>query len=130
MTGEDLRYKPGVVEKAKFEYSPLGKVFNKRLDESDKKEGIFKRLKNLEGKNEEQLESIKDHGERQLDITDKQEKKQLKAINKQEEQLRKIKDKKTTKEKIEKEKESREIVLLRDNLNDIVMNFDMNFSNE
>ena len=130
MTGEDLRYKPGVVEKAKFEYSPLGKVFNKRLDESDKKEGLFKRLKNIEGKNEEQLESIKDHGERQLDITDKQEKKQLKAINKQEEQLRKIKDKKTTKEKIEKEKESREIVLLRDNLNDIVMNFDMNFSNE
>ena len=130
MTGEDLRYKPGVVEKAKLEYSPLGKVFNKRLDESDKKEGLFKRLKNIEGKNEEQLESIKDHGERQLDITDKQEKKQLKAINKQEEQLRKIKDKKTTKEKIEKEKESREIVLLRDNLNDIVMNFDMNFSNE
>ena len=64
MTGEDLRYKPGVVEKAKFEYSPLGKVFNKRLDESDKKEGPLKRLKNIEGKNEEQLESIQDHGER------------------------------------------------------------------
>ena len=26
-TGEDLGYKPGVVEQAKFEYSPLGKVF-------------------------------------------------------------------------------------------------------
>ena len=36
-TGEDLGYKLGVVEKAKFEYSPLGKVFNKGLDESDKK---------------------------------------------------------------------------------------------
>ena len=36
LTGEDLRYKPGVVEKAKFEYSPLGKVFNKGLDEKDK----------------------------------------------------------------------------------------------
>ena len=37
LTGEDLGYKTGVVEKAKFEYSPLGKVFNKGLDESDKK---------------------------------------------------------------------------------------------
>ena len=27
-TGEDLGYKPGVVEQAKFEYSPLRKVFN------------------------------------------------------------------------------------------------------
>ena len=24
LTGEDLRYKPGVVEKSKFEYCPLG----------------------------------------------------------------------------------------------------------
>ena len=29
LTGEDLGYIPGVVEKAKFEYSPLGKFFNK-----------------------------------------------------------------------------------------------------
>ena len=29
LTGEDLRYKPDVVPKAKFEYSPLGQVFNK-----------------------------------------------------------------------------------------------------
>ena len=28
-TGEDLGYTPGVVEQARFEYSPLGKVFNK-----------------------------------------------------------------------------------------------------
>ena len=52
LTGQDLEYKPGVVEKSKFEYSPLGKVFNKGLDESDKKEGLLKRLKNIEGKNE------------------------------------------------------------------------------
>ena len=26
LTGEDLRYKPSVVEKAKFEYSPLGEL--------------------------------------------------------------------------------------------------------
>ena len=29
LTGEDLGYKPDVVQKAKFEYSPLGQVFNK-----------------------------------------------------------------------------------------------------
>ena len=27
LTGEDLGYKPGVVEQAKFDYFPLGKVF-------------------------------------------------------------------------------------------------------
>ena len=32
LTGEDLGYKTDVVQKAKFEYSPLGKVFNKGLD--------------------------------------------------------------------------------------------------
>ena len=44
LTGEDLGYKPDVVQKAKFEDSPLGQVFNKGLDTSDKKEGLFKRL--------------------------------------------------------------------------------------
>ena len=34
LTGEDLGYKPDVIQKAKFEYSPLGKVFHKELDES------------------------------------------------------------------------------------------------
>ena len=32
LTGEDLNYKPSTVEKAKFKYSPLGKIFNKGLD--------------------------------------------------------------------------------------------------
>ena len=32
LTGEDLRYKPDVVQKAKFEYSPLGRMFNKGLE--------------------------------------------------------------------------------------------------
>ena len=40
LTAEDLGYKPDVIQKAEFEYSPLGKVFNKGLDESDKKEGV------------------------------------------------------------------------------------------
>ena len=30
-TGEDLGYKPSVIEQAKFEYSLLGKVFTKGL---------------------------------------------------------------------------------------------------
>ena len=33
LTGEDLGQKPRVVQQAKFEYSPLGKVFNKGLSE-------------------------------------------------------------------------------------------------
>ena len=62
LTGADLGYKPDLTQKAKFEYSPLGKVFNKGLDESDKKEGLLKRLKNIEDKNKEQLDEIKHQG--------------------------------------------------------------------
>ena len=43
LSAEDLGYKPDVIQKAKYEYSPLGKVFNKGLGESDKKEGLLKR---------------------------------------------------------------------------------------
>ena len=32
----------------KFEYSPLGKVFTDGLDKSNTKEGLLKRLKNIE----------------------------------------------------------------------------------
>ena len=68
LTGEDLVPKPDVIQKAEFEYSPLGKVSNKVLDESDKKEGLLKRLKNIEGKDEEQLKAIKEQGAKQLQI--------------------------------------------------------------
>ena len=68
MTGEDLEYKPSIVEQAKLEYSPLGKFFDKGLKEKDKKEGVFKRLKNTEGKNKEQLKAIEDQGKKQLDV--------------------------------------------------------------
>ena len=34
-SGEDLGPNPGVVEKVKFEYSPLGKFFNKELEKED-----------------------------------------------------------------------------------------------
>ena len=54
LTGEDLGLKPSTIERTKFECSPLGKIFNKGLDKNDQKEGLFKRLKNIEGKNEEQ----------------------------------------------------------------------------
>ena len=57
LTGEDLGLKPSTVEQAKFEYSPLGKIFNKGLDKDDQKEGLFKRLKNIEDKNEELLKA-------------------------------------------------------------------------
>ena len=73
LTGEDLGLKPSTVEQAKFEYSPLGKIFNKGLSEDDLKGELFKRLKNIESKiksenkkeseltkNEEQSEVLKD----------------------------------------------------------------------
>ena len=50
LTKKDLGYKPDAVEKVKFEYSPIGKVFIDRLAKEDKskKIGLFKRLKNIE----------------------------------------------------------------------------------
>ena len=64
--------KASTIEQNKFEYSPLGKIFNRRLSEGDKKEGLFKRLENIEYTNLTQLQPIKDQGEKQL--------KQLKKI--------------------------------------------------
>ena len=68
-TGEDLGYRPDPVQKTKFEYSPLGQVFNKGLDKSEKSEGLLKRFKNIEDKTDNQLYLIRDHGDRQLDLT-------------------------------------------------------------
>ena len=73
LTGEDLGLKPSTVDQAKFEYSPLGKIFNKGLSEDDKKEGILKRLENIKGKNEEQLKAIEDQGKKQVE--------EIKSIN-------------------------------------------------
>ena len=56
LTGEDLDYKPDTAEQAIFEYSPLGKVFNKEFKEEYKKQGLLKRLRSIEEKNEEQLQ--------------------------------------------------------------------------
>ena len=73
MTGEDLDLKPSTVAQTKFEYSPLGKIFNKGLSEGDKK-WLFKRVKTIENKNEEQLKGTEDQGKKQLE--------QLKKIDK------------------------------------------------
>ena len=59
LTGGDLDYKPSAVEKPKFKYSPLRKIFNKGLKEEDKKEGLFKRLKNIKDKSKERLKAKK-----------------------------------------------------------------------
>ena len=48
LTGEDVNLKPSTIEQAKFEYSLLGKIFNKGLSEDNQKGGLFKRLKNIE----------------------------------------------------------------------------------
>ena len=61
LTGEDLGYKPDVVQKAKFEYSPLGQVFNKELGKNEKQVGLLKRLKNIEDNTDRQLEENKDN---------------------------------------------------------------------
>ena len=57
LTGEYLGYKPSVVEQAKYDYSPLGNIFNKGLDKDDKKE-LFKRLENIKVKKEELLNAF------------------------------------------------------------------------
>ena len=42
LAGEDLGLKPSTIEQTKFEYSPLGKIFNKGLDKDDKKKDCLK----------------------------------------------------------------------------------------
>ena len=60
LTKKDLNYKPNAFEQAKFEYLPLGKVFIDGLDKSDRKEGLLKRLKNIEDRNNNQLLALRD----------------------------------------------------------------------
>ena len=50
LTGEDMEYKPWVVEKVKFEYFSLGKALNKAKSKTDKRDkvvSIEKYVKNL-----------------------------------------------------------------------------------
>ena len=55
LTDKDLGLTPSTIEQAKFEYSALGKVFTKGLIKDDQKDGLLKRLNNIENKNEELL---------------------------------------------------------------------------
>ena len=59
LTKKDLGYKSDAFEQARFEHTPLGKVFIDGLDKSDKNEGLLKRLKNIEDKNNNELLAIK-----------------------------------------------------------------------
>ena len=76
LTKKDLGYKPDAFEQAKFEYSPLGKVFTDELDKSDRKEGLLKRLKNIEDRRNNKLLTIKNisrpaiKGENNGDVND------------------------------------------------------------
>ena len=76
LTNKDLGYKPAAFEQAKFEYSPLGKVFTDGLDKSNRKEGLLTRLKNIEDRSNNQLLTIKNiprpaiKGENNDDVND------------------------------------------------------------
>ena len=60
LTNKDLGYKPDAFEQAKFEHLPLGKMFTDGLNKSDRKEGLLKRLKNIEDKSNNQLLALRD----------------------------------------------------------------------
>ena len=47
LTGEDLGYKPDVLQRAKFEYSPLGETFNKVFKKDYKNKKVIKRDNDL-----------------------------------------------------------------------------------
>ena len=42
LTGEDLGYKPDVIQRVKFEYSPLGEAFNKVFKKDGKNKKVIK----------------------------------------------------------------------------------------
>ena len=105
LAGEDLGLKPSTIEQARFDYSPLGKIFNKGLSENDKEEGLFEKLKNIEGmiksKNKKESEPIKNEEESEI-----------------------IKDESTV-----ADKKPKQIMLLKDKLDFIFKNYDQNFNN-
>ena len=104
LTDEDLGIKTSTLGQAKFEYSPLSKIFNKGLDKDDKEEGLFNRLKTIENK-------IKCENEKESKLI------------KNEEQSEVLKDELTV-----VDKKPKEIVLLKDKLDHIFKNFGSNFN--
>ena len=82
LTAENMGFKPSTVKQANFEYSPFGNMFNKGLDKDDQKEGLFKRLENINDKNEVQLQAIKYQGKKPLkELKNIGKSKTLKAIS-------------------------------------------------
>ena len=80
LTGEDLGFKLEVLEQAKLECSLLGKVFNKGSEKEDKKEGLLKTLKNIEDKNQAQLERQLKPIENDIDNANKKAFKKIKVF--------------------------------------------------
>ena len=76
LTGEEFGYRPDPVQKAKFEYSPIGQVFNKGLDKNERQEGLLKRFKNIEDKTDIQLRVIERQKSDQLYLAKSQKTKQ------------------------------------------------------
>ena len=105
-TGIDLGIKPSTIEQAKFEYSPLGKVFTRGLEieEEGKKEVLLKRLKNIENK-------IKGENKKESELI------------KNEKQLQVLKNESTV-----IDKKLKKVVLLKDKLDHIFRNFGSNFN--
>ena len=79
----------------------MSKFFNKRFEEKDKKEGLLERPKYIEEKSGKQLKAIEDQWEKQLD-----------AIKKN--QL--------------KDDETKNIVLLKDRLKELIESYPKNFN--
>ena len=104
LTREHLDLKPSIVEQAKFEHSPLCKIFNRGLDKSYQKEKLFKRVENtadkIKSKNKKETEPI-ENGE----------------------QSEVLKDESTM-----ANKKPKKIVLLKDQLDFIFKNFGSSFN--
>ena len=92
LTGEDLGLKPSTIEQTKFEYSPLGKIFNKGLSEDDKKEGLFKRLDNIKDKNKELIDRFSTTNKAPKNKINNQSKKLIYDVNHSFAKLRNIED--------------------------------------
>ena len=92
LTGEDLDLKPSIVAQVTFEYSPLGKIFNKGLTEEDKKERLFKRLENIKDKNEELINRFSTTNKAPKNKINNQSKKLIYDVNHSFAKLRNIDD--------------------------------------
>ena len=104
LTGEHLDLKPSIVEQAKFEHSPLCKIFNRALDKNDQKEKLFKRVENTADK-------IKSKSKTETEPIENGEQSEV------------LKDESTM-----ANKKPKKIVLLKDQLDFIFKNFGSSFN--